>query len=63
MMYCRLAFHPIWSSGSNVIPGRAHPGIGGLQGYLAYEHALPPRSTVGPYAEAYCRVLGECVFL
>ena len=35
-----------------------------LQGYLAHKKtSLPSRSTMGPKAQAYCKVLGRGVFL
>jgi len=37
--------------------------VQGLQGYLAHKKTNPPRTTVGPYAQANSRVLGEGVFL
>ena len=36
----------------------------GLKGYLAHQKTtLPPRTTTGPWAWAYCRVPGVGVFL
>ena len=35
-----------------------------IQGYLAHKKPPPPpRTAIGPYAYAYCRVLGGGVFL
>ena len=31
------------------------------QGYLDHKNPPPPGTTVGPYAQAYCRVLEEAV--
>jgi len=34
-----------------------------IQGYLAHKKTHPPRTTIGPQAYAYCRVLGGGVSL
>ena len=34
-----------------------------VQGYLAHNKPFPPRATIGPYAESYCRVLVKRCFL
>ena len=66
------------SSGSNVIPRRARPGLAGLRphilqptGQLAstyrgtslMKNTPPPRITLGPNASGYCRVLRGGGFL
>ena len=34
-----------------------------MQGYLAHEKTRPPRTTIGTYVSAYCRILEGGVFL